>query len=109
MPDVTHSNGPIIELQWLAVRCTQELDPLSRHLGRHPDTRTDLEATALIPARLLPTHGGTAVAALLRLPVYEAIRGSCSVHAATAQAGLGQRHRCLSHTSRVGRPNTVDQ
>ena len=64
MPDVSHSNGPIIELQWLAARCTQELDPLSRHLGRHPDTRNDLGATALVPARLLATHGGTAVAAL---------------------------------------------
>ena len=61
---MTHSNGPIIELQWLAARCTQELDPLSRHLGRHPDTRNDLEATALVPTRLLTTHGGTAATAL---------------------------------------------
>lgn len=64
LPDIISANGPIVELRWLARRCTDLLDDYSRFVGRQPARHDSLEAIALLPRQLLETHGGTAVAAL---------------------------------------------
>ena len=53
VPDITHLKMPVKALKELAQQCTDALDPFSRWLGRHPDERASLVATALLPAELV--------------------------------------------------------
>lgn len=50
------------QLQELAADCEAELDAYSRYLGRNPDSRGTLEASALMPSELLQRYQAKAVA-----------------------------------------------
>lgn len=49
MPDIGAIAGPIAKFDALLSGCADELDPLSRFLGRNPDERTSILAAALCP------------------------------------------------------------
>lgn len=53
LPDIGAIAGPVSKLEALLTTCTEELDPLSRFLGRNPDERATLLAAALCPAEAL--------------------------------------------------------
>jgi hypothetical protein len=53
LPDIGAVAAPIPRLRALLDACTQELDPLSRLLGRRPDARGTIAAAAVAPRELL--------------------------------------------------------
>ncbi|PZU14937.1 MAG: hypothetical protein DI591_11145 [Citromicrobium sp.] len=62
VPDVGAIAGPIGNLDALFASCTDELDPLSRFLGRNGGDRSSLLAAALCPAPALTPAAASAVA-----------------------------------------------
>lgn len=52
LPDIGQVAAPIPRLRELLSSCTDELDALSRFLGRRPDARDSLEACLLLPPAL---------------------------------------------------------
>lgn len=66
VPDVVEADDASQLLAELAERTENDLDPLSRWLGRHPDDRTSFGALATVPAELLDTFGNTELAVLRR-------------------------------------------
>lgn len=50
LPDIGAISGPISKFEALLSSCGEELDPLSRFLGRSPDERKSVLAAALSPA-----------------------------------------------------------
>lgn len=56
LPDIGAIAGPVTKLEALLTACTEELDPLSRFLGRNPEERATLLAAALCPAEALDDH-----------------------------------------------------
>jgi tellurite resistance protein len=52
IPDISALRKPVTIAQEIADGATEELDKLSRYLGRHPDGRGSLEAHALLPTDL---------------------------------------------------------
>ena len=65
LPDIAVVSAPVAKLNDLLSSCTEELDPLSRMLGRSPDARGSLAAAALAPAPLRQMAGGSALEACL--------------------------------------------
>ena len=53
LPDVTTISAPLGRLRSLLEACTDELDPLSRLLGRQPDARGSIAVAAVAPQVLL--------------------------------------------------------
>lgn len=64
LPDVTRLSDPTNKLAALVSTVTDELDPYSRHVGRHDD-RTSARAVALLPPELARGRGGAYVSPLL--------------------------------------------
>jgi uncharacterized tellurite resistance protein B-like protein len=58
LPDVFTQAVPSKKLAALFEDCTNALDPYSRYLGRNPDARGTLAATALLPPELVTGAGG---------------------------------------------------
>jgi len=56
LPDVTSLVGPRRKLTQLASECDDELAAFSRWMGRYPEGREQLAATALLPGALLADH-----------------------------------------------------
>jgi uncharacterized tellurite resistance protein B-like protein len=52
LPDVANARRPFEKLQAIVDRCCDDLDALSRFLGRNPDARGSLLATALLPSSI---------------------------------------------------------
>jgi hypothetical protein len=50
LPDIGAISGPISKFDALLSSCAEELDPLSRFLGRRPDERKSVLAASLCPA-----------------------------------------------------------
>lgn len=50
LPDIGAISGPISKFDALLSSCSEELDPLSRFLGRRPEERKSVLAAALCPA-----------------------------------------------------------
>lgn len=63
LPDIGAIAGPVTKLEALLTECTEELDPLSRFLGRNPDERATLLAAALCPAAALDDRAETLLTA----------------------------------------------
>ena len=63
LPDIGAIAGPVTKLEALLTACTDELDPLSRFLGRNPEERTTLLAAALCPAEALDDRAQTLLSA----------------------------------------------
>lgn len=61
VPDITSVVGPLNKLKDLGAECADELDALSRFLGRRPDESASASAVSLLPDVLLATHGGPVV------------------------------------------------
>lgn len=55
LPDVTATSGARKKLQLIVDRCTCELEPYSRYLGRYPDNPKSLEALVQLPISLWPS------------------------------------------------------
>jgi tellurite resistance protein len=53
LPDITTVSAPLGRLRALLEACTDELDPLSRLLGRQPEARGSIAAAAAAPQALL--------------------------------------------------------
>lgn len=53
LPDIGNVSAPLGRLRALLEACTEELDPLSRLLGRQPDARGTIAAAAVAPKPLL--------------------------------------------------------
>jgi hypothetical protein len=53
LPDIGTISAPLARLRDLLEACTEELDPLSRLLGRQPEARGTLAAAAVAPKPLL--------------------------------------------------------
>jgi tellurite resistance protein len=64
LPDVSRFTAKIGKIGELVQKCRLELDPLSRLLGRNPSARNTAAEIALLPADLLPVHGGETVTQL---------------------------------------------
>jgi uncharacterized tellurite resistance protein B-like protein len=58
VPDVTALNAPIRKLTEVADQCCDELDAYSRFLGKQPDGKSSLAATALLPDALAASVAG---------------------------------------------------
>ena len=58
VPDVSRLTAPINRLWKLARECSDELDPYSRFIGKHPDRAQSAAAVGLLPDPLLETRGG---------------------------------------------------
>ncbi|WUJ56121.1 TerB N-terminal domain-containing protein [Kribbella sp. NBC_00382] len=58
LPDVLTQAAPTQKLAALVEDCTTSLDAYSRYLGRNPDGRGSLAATALLPRELMAKAGG---------------------------------------------------
>lgn len=52
LPDITSLTGPVTRMRKLAEECVEALDPYSRFLGRHPDSRGSFLAITLLPREL---------------------------------------------------------
>lgn len=63
LPDIGAIAGPVTKLEALLTACTEELDPLSRFLGRNPEERATLLAAALCPAEALDDRAQTLLSA----------------------------------------------
>lgn len=61
LPDVTVLKQPAERLVSLALRCTDELDAYSRHLGRNPEERETPAAVSLLPTALLAVNEHSAL------------------------------------------------
>ena len=79
MPDVCALTGPQRALRELGQRCCDELDGLSRFLGRSPTGRASLAAAALLPAPLLLLETSGAMRKLLDV-VQPSLSGSGSAN-----------------------------
>ena len=55
LPDVTATSGTRKKLQLIVDRCTGELEPYSRYLGRYPNNPESLEALVQLPISLWPS------------------------------------------------------
>jgi uncharacterized tellurite resistance protein B-like protein len=64
LPDVTSLEAPLQRLQALADTCAEDLDAYSRWLGRNPEGRGSLGATALLPHDLLDGVGADSITPL---------------------------------------------
>lgn len=60
IPDVLEDPEPSRQLRALVDSITNDLDAYSRYIGRHPDRRDSLPASALLPADLVPAERGVA-------------------------------------------------
>ncbi|NJR50528.1 MAG: hypothetical protein HC780_14125 [Leptolyngbyaceae cyanobacterium CSU_1_3] len=58
LADVNQCAGKLFQISEVVEACTIELEPLGRLLGRDPKAAKTPAAIALLPAVLLPTHGG---------------------------------------------------
>jgi uncharacterized membrane protein YebE (DUF533 family) len=90
-PDITHVQGPIPRLRELLLACSDELDALSRYLGKLPNARGSLEAAVLLPRDLRTTQfGAGAMACLDRLEqlLGDACRTTLTSAELFAQVGL---------------------
>jgi tellurite resistance protein len=56
--DVTARKKPVQKLHELADQCASALEPFSRWIGRNPEKRGSVAATALLPPEILATHQG---------------------------------------------------
>jgi hypothetical protein len=56
LPDIASVSAPVARLRRLLEACTDDLDPLSRLLGRRPEARGTIAAAAVAPKELV---GGT--------------------------------------------------
>jgi len=61
MPDISRIKAPINTVQKLAYETMDELDKLSRLLGRNPDARGTFKALSLLPPQLISDFGGKKV------------------------------------------------
>jgi len=61
VPDIASVVGPLNKLKDLGAECMDELDALSRFLGRRPEDSASALAVSLLPEALLATHGGPLV------------------------------------------------
>ena len=61
VPDIASVVGPLNKLKDLGAECMDELDALSRFLGRRPEESESASAVSLLPEALLATHGGSLV------------------------------------------------
>jgi len=66
LPDITSVVGPLNKLKDLGAECMDELDALSRFLGRRPEEAASASAVSLLPEALLATHGGPLVKRMSR-------------------------------------------
>lgn len=58
LPDVTALSRPFKAIRELSEQCVSDLDAYSRWLGRNPEGRGTLAATALLPEELVRHHRG---------------------------------------------------
>jgi tellurite resistance protein len=61
LPDISAVSAPVSRLRDLLSACTEELDALSRLLGRQPQARGSIAAAAIAPAPLRERAGGAAL------------------------------------------------
>lgn len=61
LPDISAVSAPVSKLRDLLSACTDELDALSRLLGRQPEARGSVAAAAIAPAPLRERAGGAAL------------------------------------------------
>lgn len=59
IPDISSINAPINKIQNIADGVMDELDKLSRLLGRNPDAKGTFKALALLPPELINEFGGS--------------------------------------------------
>lgn len=59
IPDVSALSSPIRKVQKFADQVMEELDPLSRFLGREPDARTSIKAAQFLPGPLIEQFGSS--------------------------------------------------
>ncbi len=64
IPDISNTRAPIRAVQKLADEAMNELDKLSRLLGRNPDAKGTFKALSLLPPQLLPNFGGKKISEL---------------------------------------------
>ena len=64
IPDISNTRAPIRAVQKLADEAMNELDKLSRLLGRSPDAKGTFKALSLLPPQLLPNYGGERISEL---------------------------------------------
>jgi hypothetical protein len=79
LPDVGAINGPISKFDQLLGSCSDELDPLSRFLGRNPAENDSIIAGALLPEPLRRIENDSAFGRFCR-----------SLQACTSQAGFAE-------------------
>lgn len=58
IPDISKIKAPINAVQKVADEAMDELDKLSRFLGRNPDGRETFKALSLLPSPIISSHGG---------------------------------------------------
>lgn len=58
IPDVSVLKRPVAQLRKIAERCMDDLDALSRFLGKNPDARGTTQSVAHLPVELLEAHSG---------------------------------------------------
>jgi tellurite resistance protein len=58
MPDISRIKAPVNTVQKLAYEAMDELDKLSRLLGRNPDAKGTFKALSLLPPQLISDFGG---------------------------------------------------
>jgi hypothetical protein len=66
LPDITVLKRPIDELRALAMEASETLSPYSRFIGRNPEKRATMDATALLPPLLWPRESLAGLANWLR-------------------------------------------
>jgi len=64
LPDVMRLTRPLRKVEELIARCSDELDPYSRWVGRSGGTGSALKGAALLPAALFSTAAGNAALGL---------------------------------------------
>lgn len=79
LPDVGAINGPISKFDQMLGSCSEELDPLSRFLGRNPAEADSIIAGALLPEPLRRIENDSAFGRFCR-----------SLHACTRDAGFAE-------------------
>lgn len=64
IPDITNMKAPVNAVQKLADEAMNELDKLSRLLGRNPNARGSFKALSLIPPQIISNYGGKKIDAV---------------------------------------------
>lgn len=84
LPDVAALTAPLQGLRDLLESCMTELEPFSRHLGRRPEARDEVDAIMLLPAAIRGTAAnGVLAAARARL---DALLGPTGMSLTTPRA-----------------------